>query len=214
MKKKAAKKASGKAAKEAAKHAGKKGAKSPGRDTRRGFEHLHRLHVLSGSLAGDALEQVQTLTLYAQAAFRLPKPKSAADLLRAAEHLAFASLSTPGVYDAVSGEVRKELKDELEHLLDRASSDWESQEPSRAIRKLYKDMRSSAKAAWKAKTYGRALEFARAADAIAHANPEKLRIGKGESLEQAAAYRDGGRLRHRRSHHRSGSFCARLGFRG
>lgn len=175
----AAKKVAGKAAKKAA----KKESKSPGRDMRRGYEHLYRVHALAGSLEGDTLEQVQTLAQYAQAAARASRLKSAADLMRAAEHLAFAALGTSAPDESVAKEVRDELKEELEHLLDRAADDWELQDPSRALRKIYKRARSAAKDAWKQKTYGRALEFARAADAVSHARSEKLKLEDGQSRD-------------------------------
>ena len=192
---KAAKKVAGKAAKKAAKKvekaekkAAKKAAKTPGHDLRRAYEHLHRLHVLAHSLSGEELSQVQTLSRFAGVAVLAEKPKTAADLLRAAEHFAFASLLGEADSAAPSAALVQTLQEEYEHLRGRAASDWEAQDPppARAIRALYRDARSGAKAALKTGDFHRAMELVRAADALAHAAPGSLRVpakeGKGSKL--------------------------------
>lgn len=87
-----------KAHKKAAKKAPKKGPKHHeehgGRDLRRAYEHLGRLHALQGLLASEVAGQVKGLTGLAESRLQADDAKSAADLLRAGEHLAFGSLAS------------------------------------------------------------------------------------------------------------------------
>jgi hypothetical protein len=178
--KKAAKKVAKKAAKKVAKKAGKKGAKSAGHHLRRGYEHLHRLRIMAGTLEDDAMAEVRTLSLFAQAALLAQDDKVAADLLRAAEHIAFAWLAPQTADASISPVLAEALKDEYEHLGDRAAAEWEQQDiqPARAISAIFSGARRQAKAAWRLGAYHRALEFIRAADAIAHAAPGGLRLDR------------------------------------
>jgi hypothetical protein len=176
--KKVAKKAAKKVAAKAAKKAAKKTPKHPGNDLRRGFEHLQRLHALRSLLDVPVLDQLRTLSHYAQAALAAGDAKDAAELLRAAEHLAFGALGDDAWAGVITEDLRDALKDEFRHRMDRASERWEEQEPrpARAIKALYKSVRSSAKEAWKSRAYPRALEFARAADALAHVASGELAL--------------------------------------
>ena len=184
--KKAAKKAATKAAKKVAKKAAKKGARKaakkspggPGHDLRRAYEHLHRLHVLARFLPSDELIQLRTLSQYAGAALRAEQPRTGADLLRAAEHLAFAALSREADNAAPAPELVEDLREAYEHLRERAAAAWEAQDPApaRALRALYSEARGGAKGAWKVNAFHRAMEFARAADALAHAAAGDVRL--------------------------------------
>lgn len=176
-----AKKVAKKAAKKVAKKAAKKTSKHPGNDARRAYEHLHRLRALHPLLAPPVLEDLQTLTGYAQACFAKNEAKSAADLLRAGEHLAFGSLSDLSGEPSV--ELRRAIEEEYEHLLDRGDAHWEQTGRARTLAALYKRMRSEATSAWKRKAFHRALEFARGADALAHAAPSNISLGSGEKGE-------------------------------
>lgn len=180
--KKAAKKVAKKAAKKVAKKAAKKTAKGPGHDARRAYEHLHRLRALKPLLAPPILDQLQTLTRYARASFVAENPRVAADLLRAGEHLAFGSLSESS--GEASQELKQAIEDEYEHLLDRAAAHWDrSASAPRALKTIYNGMRSEARSAWKVKAFHRALEYARGADALAHAAPAELQLRAGDESE-------------------------------
>lgn len=175
---KAAKKVAKKAAKKVAKKAGKKAAKSPGHEQRRTYEHLHRLQILAHSLPESTLAQVETLSQYAQAAYRVRQGRAAADLLRAAEHLAFGALAPATGESRPAEELMQALANEYEHLSDRATAGWEtsSDTAARALKAIFRYLRTEAKTAWKGGAYHRALEFARGADALAHADAGQLRL--------------------------------------
>ncbi len=189
--KKAAKKVASKAAKKVAKKAAKKTPKGPGHDARRAYEHLHRLRILHTQLNGEALAQLNTLTSFAQAAFAQDEAKSAADLLRAGEHLAFGSLARETSSDDVSPTVGAQIREEYEHLLERAAEHWDEHEraPSRELKSIHKAMLSEAKRAWKNKAFHRGLEFARGAGALAKASNVNLLLDQpaAESRDVLAA---------------------------
>ncbi len=174
--KKVAKKAAKKLAAKAPHKAAKKVAKEPADEMRRAYEHLCRLRSLRRLLDGNAADGVQLLSRYAKTALDVQQPKEAADLLRAAEHLAFSSLAEGVDGDTIGKELRQVLKAELTHRLKRAAERWDAQEskPARELKELYKDMRQTAKTAWKEGVYSKALESARAADALAHAEPSQF----------------------------------------
>ncbi len=176
--KKAAKKVASKAAKKVAKKAAKKTPKGPGHDARRAYEHLQRLRIIGSQLSEEALAQLNTLSQFAQAAFAQEDAKSAAELLRAGEHVAFGSLAAQTSGDDVSSFLRTQIKEEYEHLLERASEQWQEHEPapSREITAIFKSMISEAKIAWRNKAFHRALEFARGAGALAKAEVASLRL--------------------------------------
>lgn len=187
---KPAKKAAGKTASKAAHKVAKKAAKKtarPGNDVRRAYEHLARLRSLGNSMTPAALEQARTLSRYAQAAFQAKHEGAAADLLRAAEHLAFGSLATKDGAVELSKELRTALKEEFRERLERAGRHWDDQKekPAKELRSLYKELRSAAKDAWKEENHSGALEYARAADALAHAAPARLRLDGGSDEEHA-----------------------------
>ncbi len=164
--KEAAKKVANKAAKKAA----KKGAKQPGQEVRRAYEHLHRLHILQGQLSAESLDGVETLSRFAQNALGTNDAKSAANLLRAAEHLAFGSLASEDAEEGVSEELTQAAREEYDHLIERGDTRWAEHDPkpARELTGIYKMMRGAAKTAAKAKALHRSLEFARGAEALAH----------------------------------------------
>ena len=177
--KKAAKKVASKAAKKVAKKAAKKTPKGPGHDARRAYEHLHRIGILQGQLSGEVRAQLNTLSTFAQAAFAQEDAKSAAELLRAGEHLAFGSLAEESSSDAVSEPLKLEIAEEFEDLVQRAAEHWDrhtDMAPSRELKAIYKAMLAEAKTARKNKAFHRALEFARGAGALAKAHVVNLRL--------------------------------------
>jgi hypothetical protein len=177
--KKAAKKSAKKAAKKApAKHAAKHAAKQagqPGRDTRRAYEHLGRVQSLAAQMGSTGSEGAKTLAGYAEQALRAGASKDAAELLRAAEHHLFGTLAMAQAADeSLSPELLGSIRDEYEHLVERAGEHGGCEAAPRPIATLYKAMQKAAAAASRAGQFRAALEFARGAEALTHADFARL----------------------------------------
>ena len=174
--------------KKVAKKAAKKTAKHPNDALRRAYEHLQRLHLLQPQLEAATLEQVEILSRAAQSAMAAEDAKSAADLLRAAEHLAFGSLASEAPDDSVSQALAETAGREYEHLMERGAAQWAERDGSAArhVAATYKAMLASAKAAFKARAFHRSLEFARGAEALAHARTGDLGLKAPASSGRAA----------------------------
>lgn len=188
--KKSAKKAAQKMAAKAPHKAAKKVAKAPGEEARKAYEHLGRLRCVRTLLDAETAAAVELIFRYAQAAVAAEQPKGAADLLRAAEHLAFSRLSAQSDADVLAKPLQEALRAEMKHRLDRAAEHWDAQEnkPTRELRSLYKFLRQSAKALWKQGRFAGSLESARAVDALAHAELGQLRP-EADGEESEALFR-------------------------
>lgn len=163
-----AKKAAKKAVKKSTKHHDKK--HHEGNDLRRAYEHLGRLSALQKNLAMGVVAQMKTLTELAQKSLLAGEQKSAADLLRAGEHLGFGSLAPSAKATRLSEELAAAIRAEYEHLVDKAGEHWERHEGERpaGIEDVYESMLAAAAAAFAKGAYRRTLEFARGAEALAH----------------------------------------------
>ena len=159
--KKAAKKVAKKASKKAAHH-------HTGHDLRRAYEHLGRIEVLDRALDLGPSRDIKSLAELAQQELAAGNGKSAADLLRAAEHLSFAGLA--GKDSArISPDLKAAIAAEFSHLNDRAARHWsESTSRHAPVSALYPSLLKQAQAAFAAEQYRPALELARAAEALAH----------------------------------------------
>lgn len=178
--KKVAKKAASKLAKKAAKKAAKKGARPQGHDLRRAYEHLHRVNILHGGVGDEALGQIDTLSRLAESALMAGADKTAADLLRAAEHLAFGTLATKAGDPSAAAALTTAAHAEYAHLTERAAAHWAERETvARGVAGIYKAMLAEAKAALMAGALHRALEFARGAEALAHTQTGSLQLKAG-----------------------------------
>lgn len=174
--KKSAKKAAKKApAKHAAKHAAKKAAHgNAGKDIRRAYEHLGRIQSLAAAMP-TGTEDAQTLATHAQNAMRADQPKDAAELLRAAEHNLFALLQNTQPADvSVAAPLLAALTDEVQHLQQRAEDHGACADAPRVIQAIYRTMSRAAATALKAGRYRAAMEFARGAEALTHADFGKI----------------------------------------
>jgi hypothetical protein len=140
------------------------------KDLRRAFEHLGRVSVLSSHLSSAAASQAATLTTLAQQNLFAGQDKSAADLLRACEHLAFGSLASSRKATKLNPELEAAVRAEYEHLLIKATEHAHKHADSRApdVEILYDAMLAAAALAYAKSAYHRAMEFARAAEALAH----------------------------------------------
>lgn len=165
--KKAAKKTAKKAAKKTAgKHHGHHAAK----DARRAYEHLGRLEALQGGLPARVVTQVSQLSEIAQQAMKASDSQSAADLLRAAEHLSFAALAPKGAERVVNSDLLIALTEEFDHLRHKAQVHWHDAEDEHhsQVAALYDETLQGAEDAMGAGNYRRGMELIRAAEALAH----------------------------------------------
>jgi hypothetical protein len=186
----APKKAEKKAAKKSAKDHGKK--HHEGKDLRRAYEHLGRLSGLEKLLSGGVRTQIGLLTDLAQRSLQEGEQKTAADLLRAGEHLGFGSLASQAKASRLSDDLASAIDVEYEHLVDKAEEHWGKHDGNRpgGIEEVYESMLDAANVAYGKGAYRRALEFARGAEALAH-----VRGGRLELLEDGAATKKAHRLR-------------------
>lgn len=178
-KKHAAKKSATK--KVAAKHAG-----HDERDLRRAYEHMGRLEALRPLLGSSAAAEIEALLRFAQGSLTAGDAKSAAELLRAGEHLAFGSLASEE-RDAAGGDrVRKAAEAECARLLERAAEHWEWHSGERAwpLEPIYLEALKRARDAGKKGALRRALEFARAGEALAHVEGTPPALGAGQSTRE------------------------------
>jgi hypothetical protein len=110
------------------------------------------------------------LATLAQRAIKEGHSKDAADLLRASEHLSFAVLAgeVSGIV-RVSADLKELITKQFDELVRRADERWEKEENhSNTLTEIYESSRKSAIKAFNARNYHPALEFARAAEALAH----------------------------------------------
>jgi hypothetical protein len=166
--KKAARKAAKKAAKKASGHHHDKHHQA--KDLRRAYEHMGRVAVLRQSSKSSATDAIAELTALAQRAIKDGHSKDAADLLRASEHLSFALLAgeISGIV-RVSAELKESITEQFDELTRRADEHWEEEEEhSSILTEIYQSARNSATKTFKTRAYHQALEFARAAEALAH----------------------------------------------
>jgi hypothetical protein len=164
-------------AKKAAKKSAKKVAKkAPHRhshhDLRRAYEHLGRIEILEAALAGPSFRDVTTLTAMAQQKLAAAESRDSADLLRAAEHLAFAALAPrPAQPISLSKDLRAAITADFEDLMHGAQDRRRTAQAIRSVLgTLYSRIISEAHSAFAAAAYRPALELARAAEAIARVN--------------------------------------------
>ena len=162
------------------KKAAKKAAKRPAghhhdkhhqaNDLRRAYEHMGRIAALGHTSKSSPTDVVAELTSLAQQAIKDGRSKDAADLLRASEHFSFAVLAgeVSGVV-RVSAELKESITEKFDELTRRADEHWEEEEEhSSILTGIYQSSLHNATKAFKARAYHQALEFARAAEALAH----------------------------------------------
>lgn len=162
----------------------KKAQHSPSHDARRAFEHMGRVQAIAPLTEAEG-KAITQLVSAADAAFQAREYKAAADLLRAAEHVSFATLQknasetiAPDLVSAVSGEAEALLKRSAEHG-SKGTQD-------KAIAALGKRLQRDAQAALRKGCYRAAIEFARAAEALAHMRSTKLSLPTGTSQKRLA----------------------------
>ena len=144
----------------------------PADDLRLAYEHLGRIEILEGALAGSPFVDVTALANLAQQQLGAGRQRNASDLLQAAEHLCFAALAPAHVTDSlVNPELKQAIKLEFERLMRDAELEWRKEEEvteRRVIEDLFSRALDHARRAFTRGAFRPALEFARAAEALSH----------------------------------------------
>jgi hypothetical protein len=167
---KAPKKTAKKATKKTAKKAPKKApSHRAGHDLRRAYEHISRVRTLHLGLQPAALTMVDSLSRMAQAAMAASDGKSAAEFLRAAEHVAFGYLTSAERDASLSDALIAAANDEYDHLEERARDHAPAGRGE--LRSIYNTLLGDSGQAMKQGAYHRGLELVRAAEALTHGTP-------------------------------------------
>lgn len=156
------------------------------KDLRRAYEHLGRLEALRPSLPKTVLTQIVTLTEFSRGSLAQGDAESAAELLRACEHIAFAALA-PSAKDDASGELRDALGQHYEKLREKALDRWEEREQADAdeIKDAYEWSFDAAESAHAKSALRKALEHMRAAEALTHVRSViTLRLSQGATVKR------------------------------
>ena len=111
-------------------------------DLRRAYEHMGRVAVLQQTLKSSTKEAIPELIKLAQQAIQDEHSKDAADLLRASEHLSFATLAGE-VSDVlpISAELKQSITKQFDELSRRADEHWEEEEHSGILTAIYRSSR-------------------------------------------------------------------------
>ncbi len=153
-------------------HSGFARRRGPSDELRRAFEHLARIDVLEGALAGQAFCDVSTLVALALNELHAGNDHAAAELLTAAEHLCFAAQSPQGYSSStmrVFAELRHALDAEFDTLVRRADVlRAQSTSPRHGtLSDLCTRTLKLAREAHREQSFGRAIELARAGELLA-----------------------------------------------
>jgi hypothetical protein len=141
------------------------------KDLRRAYENLGRVEVLQQMPNGSSSE-VLTLVNAGHEAVLHGTSKNAADLLRAAEHLAFAGILDRDTNNThISESLISAIQREFERLEEKAEDHFDLHGDSGPIASVYRNSLKKAIAARDAGAYRQALELMRAAEALAHVKP-------------------------------------------
>ena len=144
---------------------------------------MGRIDILRESLDASTKDTIGALINLAKQEIDGGHVKDAADLLRASEHLGFALLAEEkSDTSRISAELQESITEHFDELLRRAEEHWGGEQHSGILVALYESSRKYASKAFKGGAYHRALEFARAAEAIAHAKHRgTLQLGPGHT---------------------------------
>ena len=152
-------------------------------DTRRSYEHLGRVEILSSSLLGNQLEKVHELVNLSQASLAAGHAKDGADLLRAAEHLCFAFVfEERGVPGSINKDLEETLREEWQHLKDRAADHISHGDMPSSVQPIFALMSKASSSAMKTKKYRCALEMGRGAEALAHVSNDVKALPSGRQI--------------------------------
>lgn len=156
-------------AKKAAKKAVRPAEDKSGKDLRRAYEHTSRVEILRRLLPPGATDPIATLVACACRELDASKEREAADLLRASEHLSFAALALPAAENApLTPELKAAIDRQFAEIGRRADDRWEEEvERPEVLAEIYRHTRLAAARAYEEGAWHQALEFVRAAEALA-----------------------------------------------
>jgi hypothetical protein len=138
------------------------------------YEQFGRIDVLEGGLAGSPFVEVSALANLAQQQLDAGYAQNARNLLCAAEHLSFAGLApkeSARLTSRIPAELKAAVAAELRRLIQNAEQRWSetANEANRAvIEAIYAGALKQVRDAFDQGAYRRALQLARAAEALAH----------------------------------------------
>ena len=146
-------------------------ARRPSADLSRAYEHLARIDILEGALAGPAFCDVSTLVALGLEGLAAGHDREAADLLCAAEHIGFAAQARNGYAASAMGmfeELRHGIDTEFDNLMRRADI-YRQEDGGRhgTIPDLCARTLRRARSAFAEQALGPAVELARAAELLA-----------------------------------------------
>ena len=163
------------------------------KDRRRAHEHLGRVEALHTIVEKPAAKDITFLTELAHQKIKAGHMKDAADLLRAAEHLSFGSIHPPKD-EGLDQELVAELTREFEGKLSKADEHWSEQgEHLEGLEDIYQHATERAQKDFEAGAYRKAIELARAAEALGHV---MARVDPDDE-EEAATEEDGAAAGHK-----------------
>lgn len=150
----------------------------PLKDRRRAHEHLGRVEALHKLVDQPVAKEIETLKELAHQEIEAGKPKGAADLLRAAEHLSFGSLHAPKSEEA-DPKLAEELTREFEGKLAKADEHWsENDDHLDGLNEIFAHAKDRAQKSFDEGAYRQALELARAAEALSHVEMQNDKDGQ------------------------------------
>ena len=160
------------------------GTKHEARQLQRVYEHLGRVESLE-RMAPSPNASARTLVALAREQMQAGRVKDAAELLRAAEHFCFAALAAATDDATVAAPVEAAVRAEWARLVEKAEP---REDGGRGWRALQARALEEAGHALAEGGYHRALELARAAEALGHVAPEAdLRLSTGQAAPRLAA---------------------------
>jgi hypothetical protein len=139
-------------------------------DLRRAYEHMGRVASMEISLMPAEAKTITALATLAQFQLENGNHKEAADLFRAAEHICFAALANDGSQTAPPSDgLLKAILRHYQQLIEKADEKWQRIGDGQGVlTAIYKASRTNASRTYKLGLYHQALEYAHAADALAH----------------------------------------------
>jgi hypothetical protein len=150
--------------------------------------HMGRILSLQPSLTAASRADVDSLVSLAEQELAEGNGKNAAELLRAAEHISFATLASGHAKQpSLSSFVEEAVKEEYERLAQKAAEHWDHADRRHpAVSVIYKSSLQGAKRALAAGGYPELVRAAAALAEIEKHGPKKLAAGRSR-LELTAS---------------------------
>jgi hypothetical protein len=151
---------------------------------------MSRFEILQRSLKPSDVNVVITLATLTREQLEAGNNQQAADLLRAAEHLCIAALTSQVSKKVqLSGELVQSITEHFNEVTGRAEEHWlKHKEQPCVFTAIYKSSLKDATAGFKHGAIHQALEFAHATEALAHIGPNGAdELKRGEKVLRRTA---------------------------